>query len=438
LGVRHTGGVDEVEHVGARSGGRPGPGREGRRARRTVGPRLTPVATAIVVAALLAAGCATTARRAAEDVIESRTEGTFYRPPAPLPAGRPGQLIRSERLLGAPNGAHAWRVLYHSRDVTGADVAVSGVVVAPDAARSHGPRTVVAWGHPTTGAAPRCAPSIGVDPFDLIEGLKALLTDGYVVAASDYPGMGSPSPPSYLIGTSEGNSVLDAARAAAHIPQTHAGSDVLLWGHSQGGQAVLFAAQDAPTYAPDLHVRAVAVAAPAAELGQLLTDDLVDDSGVTLGSYAFDAYVKVYGPTTPDLSLSTLLTPAGVAATPKMAGMCLFGQHRALHAMAKPLVGHYLAHDPAEVPAWSTLLAQNTPGAAPIGIPILVAQGLDDTLVRPATTAAYVAHLCATGEHVDYRTYTHQVHATIAVAALGAVQSFFGDVLAAKPTISTC
>ena len=178
-------------------------------------------------------------------------------------------------------------------------MAVSGVVVAPDTVPSRGSRAVVAWGTPPPGPRPSAAPSIGLDAFDLVEGLKVWLADGYVVAATDYPGMGTPSPASYLIGTSEGNSVLDAARAAAEIRQTHAGSDVLLWGHSQGGQAVLFAAQDARTYAPDLHVRAVAVAAPAAELGELLTDDLVDDSGVTLGSYAFDAYAKVYGPPRP-------------------------------------------------------------------------------------------------------------------------------------------
>ncbi len=57
------------------------------------------------VAALMA-GCGTT-RRATESVVEHETQKPFYKIPSPLPAGAPGQLIRSERLLGAPDGSTA-------------------------------------------------------------------------------------------------------------------------------------------------------------------------------------------------------------------------------------------------------------------------------------------------------------------------------------------
>ena len=274
----------------------------------------------LVAAAIVFGACATDARRAEEDVVEHETEGTFYDVPRPLPPGPPGRIIKVRRLLGAPNGATAWRVMYHSRDVTGADIAVSGIVVGPNGPGPRGGRPVVSWGHPTTGAAKRCAPSVGFDPFALIEGLKRLLSAGYVVAASDYPGMGASGPASYLIGESEGNSVLDAARAARHIDGAHAGDRLLLWGHSQGGQAALFAAQRAPDYAPELQLAAVAVAAPAVELGALLRDDIGNDSGVTLGAYAFDAFQRVYGAEDPSASLSQILTPAGVAATPRARG----------------------------------------------------------------------------------------------------------------------
>ena len=71
-------------------------------------------------------------RQCGEDAVEHSTLGTFEVLPDPLPAGRPGELIREETLLGAPNGSHAWRVLYHSTDVHGQDIGVSGVVVVPD------------------------------------------------------------------------------------------------------------------------------------------------------------------------------------------------------------------------------------------------------------------------------------------------------------------
>ena len=67
--------------------------------------------------------------------------------------------------------------------------------------------------------------------------------------------------------------------------------------------------------------------------------------------------------------MSSILTPAGVVATPKMAGLCLFGQHSQLHKIAGPLVGHYVSHNPADVPGWSTLLAQNTPAPRPSASP---------------------------------------------------------------------
>ena len=150
------------------------------------------------------------------------------------------------------------------------------MVVAPAGPAPASGRAVVGWGHPTTGAVARCAPSNGLDPFDLIEGLSQLLYAGYVVAAPDYPGLGVEGQSSYLIGVTEARSVLDAIRAARNLPDAGAGTDVLLWGHSQGGHAALFAAQSIDTYAPELRLHGVAVAAPATELSTLLDDHIAD------------------------------------------------------------------------------------------------------------------------------------------------------------------
>ena len=121
---------------------------------------------------------------------------TFNSIPQPLPPGPPGSLIRQERLLGAPDGAIAWRVLYRSTDVHGATIGVSGIVVAPTWPAPKDGWPIVSWAHPTTGAYGDCAPSVGVEPFLLIEGLHELLDGGYAIAATDYPGMGADGPPS--------------------------------------------------------------------------------------------------------------------------------------------------------------------------------------------------------------------------------------------------
>ena len=79
---------------------------------------------------------------------------------------------------------------------------------------------------------------------------------------------------------------------------------------------MLFAAQQAPDYSPELTVRAVAAAAPAADLTALMGSHLDDISGVTIGSYAFSTYAEIYEPTIPGASLENILTPEALSAVP--------------------------------------------------------------------------------------------------------------------------
>ena len=390
-----------------------------------------------MVVALVAGACSA-ARQGAEDVIEHRTEGTFDTLPDPLPSAAPGTLIRSERLLGAPDGAEAFRVLYHSTDLNGADIGVSGTVVVPTGpAPEHG-RPVVSWAHPTTGSEPQCGPSVLTDPFELLEGYHELLAEGYIVAATDYSGMGADGPNSYLIGQTEGRNVLDAVRAARNLQDIHAGTDVLLWGHSQGGQAALFAAQIAKQYSPELTVKGVAVAAPAAELGPLMVDHLDDISSVTIGAYAFDAYQRAYASTVPGLTLDNVLTPAARDLLPKMLPYCLLTQAKEIHAVAQPVVGGFFVGDPTKIEPWATLLAENTPGHAPVGVPMLVAQGESDALVKPATTDQFVQGLCSSGELVQYHRYADIDHGLVGWRAVPAIIPFFAEIMAGRTPPSTC
>jgi len=399
-------------------------------------PRLLRAFSLAALCGLLLSGCFEADRRLVEGVIEESEAPSFYEAPDPLEPGPPGELVRSEPIASTMTGSVAWRVLYHSRDLNGVDILVSGVVVAPAGTAPAGGRPVVSWAHPTTGSAPRCAPSVGADPFDFIEGLRALLDAGYVVAATDYPGMGAEGPDSYLVGTNEGNSVLDAARAARAIAEAGANDDLLLWGHSQGGQAALFAAQDAAAYAPELRLEAVAVAAPATDLAALLERVMADVSGITLSSYALQSYSTVYADR--GATLESLLTPAGVAATPKMASLCLMGQNSAIHDIAGPLVGNYFSGDPATVEPWATLLAENSPGAVPLAVPLFVAQGDTDTLIDPATTRSFADHECALGSEVTYLPIPDTGHGLVALRAVDRVIAWFDDVRTGRPVESHC
>ncbi|WP_431804026.1 lipase family protein [Microbacterium sp. bgisy203] len=350
--------------------------------------------------------------RLAGDAVERRHLDAFYAQPADAADGAPGTLVRSEELVGLPFDARAWRVMYRTTDVHGDTVVSTGLVITPLGAAPAGGRTVLSWGHPTTGSAPDCAPSRGFDPYALIEGMRPMLDRGYTIAATDYVGMGTAGPDSYLVGDTGGNAVLDAVRAARQLPAAHASETVVLWGHSQGGQAVLFAAQRAQQYAPELDITGVAVAAPAADLGSLLSDHIDDISGVTIGSYAFAAYAGVYADR--GATLESILTPEARAILPEMNEMCLLTNIDRLHEIGQPVVGHFVTADPATVEPWKDILAENSAGAVPFAAPLFVAQGLADELVVPSATEQFVARERAQGMDVSFHKIAVADHGTVA------------------------
>jgi pimeloyl-ACP methyl ester carboxylesterase len=356
------------------------------------------------------------------DAAERNDLAAFYEQPANARDGLPGTIVRSEPLVGVPFDARAWRVMYRTTDVHG-DIQVStGIVVTPLGPAPAGGRTVLSWGHPTTGAAENCAPSRSFDPYELIEGMRLLLDRGYTIVATDYVGMGTAGPDSYLVGDTGGNAVLDAVRAAQHLPAAGTSDRVVLWGHSQCGQAVLFAAERSAEYAPELQVLGVAVAAPAADLNTLLTDHINDISGVTIGSYAFEAYSQVYAGR--GATLEGILTPAARQLLPEMNELCLLSSMQKLHQIGQPLVGKFVTADPATVAPWATLFAENSAGATAFQAPLLVAQGLKDTLVLPAATEAFASHEQSLGMDVEFHPIDLADHGTVAYLALPALMEW--------------
>jgi hypothetical protein len=190
----------------------------------------------------------------------------FYRAPPSVVAGAPGTLVRQEPIDGAPLGAAAYRVLYRSTGLDDEPILVSGIVVVPQGPPQPGGRPIVAWAHPTSGIVPRCAPSLAIFIFQQIQGLRSMVEHGYVIAATDYPGLGTPGPHPYLVGVSEARAVIDSVRAAGTLPGAGGGTRFVVWGHSQGGQAALFTGMIARTYAPELALLGVAASAPATDL----------------------------------------------------------------------------------------------------------------------------------------------------------------------------
>jgi pimeloyl-ACP methyl ester carboxylesterase len=360
------------------------------------------------------------------DALERPGIDAFYAQPEDAADGEHGSLVKADALLGAPFAARAWRIMYRTTDVHGEPAVATGVLVVPLTPAPSRGRTVVSWGHPTTGAARDCAPSYGFDPFIGIEGLRFLLDRGYAVVATDYVGMGTEGTDSYLVGVTGGNAVLDAVRAARGVPDARASERVVLWGHSQGGQAVLFAAQQASEYTPELDLQAVAAAAPAADLPGLMSAHLDDISGVTIGSYAFTAYADVY----PQAPVDGILTPAAQEIVPRMNELCLLTNIPELHRIGQPLVGDFTLSDPTTTEPWASLLEENSAGANAFDAPLFLAQGLEDELVVPSDTTEFARHETELGMDVAYHEIRFADHGTVAYLALPAMFRWLDEVSA--------
>ena len=370
---------------------------------------------------------------------------SFYTPPSPLSPAAPGTLIRSVKVTGVPgvpSGATVWRILYHSTTIYGADRAESGYVITPPSPAPNNGYPLIAWAHGTSGFAAQCGPSLftstsGGGPY-LIPALARYLTAGYVVSAADYQGLGvADGVHPYLLGSSEGRAVLDATRATYQLNGLHASNKVVIYGHSQGGHAALFAAEMAPSYAPSLHVIGVVAAAPATGLSTLIS---------IVGTPTGSQFLPFSIPTTyswtqtyNDLSIGSVLTPSGAQfASTEVTKGCdtqLGAAIVAQHVQPAQTFAASAATDP-------NVLAHakaNDPGRVRTEVPMLVVQGTADGTVPPALTDAFVTSAaCPIHDTVEYLHVTGATHGTVVYSAAPAILAWMNNRVVGKAAPTTC
>jgi Secretory lipase len=354
----------------------------------------------------------------------------FYTPPSPLPKGAPGDVIRSQA-IDAPPLAKAWRVLYHSRAVDGSDVAVSGVVVAPAAAATSD-RPVLSYAHETTGIADACAPSKPANAATELPDVKKMIAAGYVEAATDYQGLGTPGVHPYLVGVSEGRSVLDIARAARQLGDTGAGKKVALYGYSQGGHAALFAGQIASSYAPDLDIVSVGATAPVADLPLLARALPTAPQDLGFGVLVTYGFAAAY----PQLKPADILTPEVLADRAIVETEC---NERVLVPLAAKGYAAVFTKGPDQVPEWQSRLVENSPGATKPAAPVYIYRGGMDELATVPAIDRYVKDVCKLGAKVEVVTVQERTHSSIFDDDGDHQLAFIADRLAGKPlTASSC
>ncbi|WP_307834489.1 alpha/beta fold hydrolase [Paractinoplanes lichenicola] len=300
------------------------------------------------------------------------------------PSPEPGAVLSSqprELPAGLKQLARAKQIKYATTDVRGNGTFASGMVLTP--LRNKKNKTVV-WAHGTTGIADKCAPSANDDVFwpEARVAISSLLERGWTVAAPDYPGLGTPGPHPYLIGNSEGRSIIDSVRAARNLDDDLS-RQYAVDGHSQGGQGTLFANQLAGAYDKELQLRGTVSIAPTSQT-RVLAEAIPNTAGqgfMAMALYGLNAVEPSFKP-------EAVLTKAALDKGDVLKKGCL---NEVLAAYAPPL--KLLKND--KLPeAWVAKLAEYVdPAQTPLAAPAFVVQGTDDEIVPVALTDILVEQL---------------------------------------------
>jgi hypothetical protein len=331
--------------------------------------------------------------------------------PDPLPPDEPGRLISRTRLPSVGD-REAYGVLFHSRDGSGGDVAVSGRVSVPKEVQPGAP--VVVQGRGTAGLGDGCAAVSTPDArarrlasVDRAPGGDPYPADAIVVRP-DYLGHGgTPGPHPYLDPVTMAQALLDGARVARAFGGT---GPVVFSGFSEGAAGVLDAGARWKAYAPELDVRGVVASG---------VPTRVADVHRYLGAFpGASGYIQdiLFGiiAAHPELDPADVLTESGlrwlsIATRAERSPFC-----RSI-PLLRP--DRDLRFDPASVPAWRAAMEATDPDRLPIPVPTLLVSESGDTTTPPQLADSVCHHLAVGGTDVRMWRYEGGGHGALPTQA---------------------
>ncbi len=355
--------------------------------------------------------------------------------PAAVAAAARGAVLRSEKvaMTGPLAGVTGTRILYRSVDADGAPAVVSGIVLVPNGSAPNGGRRVVAWAHGTTGIADRCAPSATGNLFydDYGQVGRDLLDQGFVVAATDYHGLGTAGVHTYHRSKEMAAATVDSVAAAHVLPDVGPlQPQWLVVGHSEGGLAALATDAIARRELPNLDYRGAVVAAPTPPLATY-APLMFQIKGRGYAVLLLEAAAKV----APDLDPTVALGPEAAKRVALVTRGCWeeavpgFDDIDPDKMLSDPAVGRRLAEVMTEWAAYDPATVQG---------PLLVVQGEADDSVLPPITAKLVDDLCTHSRAVRYRTFPGAGHDEVMAASKADAAAWIAGRLAGDQPPSSC
>lgn len=304
--------------------------------------------------------------------------------------------------------------------------------------------------HPTLGYTDNCAPSASkgdlTAPMTVFSILAA--SAGYVAVFPDYLNMRSLGQASttvtpYLLMEPTALVSLDAARAAQKYVKAEsitASSDLYVWGHSQGAQAVEYVTALQPVYAPEFTVKAAAAVSPPSDLSQSAKLNFGGTAPTyNLGQAIAYAWADYYDKSQVN---SALVSPWNGTALTQMKNYCVSTYTDPIKSVKDPaqvFTPTFLSAllESKKVDPWSCWLYYNNP--ATMGpslnpkVPLLYVTGDKDTTVPPPANDPVSAKWCSQGIPIHYLQCLGADHVGTITHSVDDVLKFFDDRQAGLP-----
>ena len=156
-----------------------------------------------------------------------------------------------------------------------------------------------------------------------IPAVEEALARGWVVVGSDYSGRGA-GRPLPLPRSARARRAPASTRSAlrGQLEDLRLSSDVVVWGHSQGGHAALWTEPVAADYAPELRILGTAALAPVTDplgMAHELTERDASAELSILVSWVLVPYADLY----PDVDVEDYVATSGRAIVREMTQRCL-------------------------------------------------------------------------------------------------------------------
>ena len=391
------------------------------------------------------------------------------------PTGKLGEVVKKEKIKTSVKGAQAWKIAYISSDVAGNKTIATGLIVAPVGPAPAEGRPIIGWAHGTTGTAQNCGPSQILDPvvplneYFLIGGnswtdygipsVDEFIAQGYVIAATDYQGLGGGGRHQYSLANTNGKDAFNSVRAASSMKETGAGKKAALYGWSQGGGAVL-AAASMPEYiaqkgtaADGIELVGAIGLAPydnAAMVPNLPTNEaeaqkVMDGFIAMFSKTVFDfahLSMALWGlePGNPQLKLNDLFTDDGVKAMNEIyANKCM---HTGADTLSYNFGDSYkslLKAERTNTLGWvNAIIKGSNPPVKPVA-PVVIYWGTADVTNPPIMGKLYQEQMCKMGASVDrVQLPGKQTHFTTPGTSAQFYLPWIKDRFAGKPATNNC